>query len=126
VWERIYLFFFGGRKENRLQRFMEQNLENTLQTALSEYVKFRIEVTNPMVIWLPFAGHKRPPHITSQVTRLQFGVVSVSNCDHKIERVRKILSVVSSFNPGQSFHQPLLTSPNTELNVPLPHKNSKL
>jgi len=55
MWERIYLFFFGGRKENRLQRFMEQNLENTLQTALSEYVKFRIEVTNPMVILPQFA-----------------------------------------------------------------------
>jgi hypothetical protein len=60
---------------------MEQNLENMLQAALSDYVKFRIEVTNPMVIWLPFAGHKRPPHITSQVTRLQFGVMSVSSCD---------------------------------------------
>jgi hypothetical protein len=79
--ERIYLFFFGGRKGKRLQRFMEQNLENMLQAALSDYVKFRIEVTNPMVIWLPFAGHKRPPHITSQVTRLQFGVMSVSSCD---------------------------------------------
>jgi len=55
VWERIYLFFFGGRKGKRLQRFMEQNLENTLQTALSEYVKFRIEVTNPMVILPQFA-----------------------------------------------------------------------
>jgi hypothetical protein len=55
MWERIYLFFFGGRKENRLQRYMDQNLENTLHTALSEYVKFRIEVTNPMVILPQFA-----------------------------------------------------------------------
>jgi hypothetical protein len=55
MWERIYLFFFGGRKENRLQRFMEQNLENTLQTALSEYVKFRIEVSAQLGRYLEYS-----------------------------------------------------------------------
>jgi len=100
IWERTYNFFLSGRKGKQLQRTLEQGMENMLQVALRDYVKFKIEVRiyyliinnivvlidalqskNPTIILPPYAGHKGPPHIASQVMRLNVGSVSMSNND---------------------------------------------
>jgi hypothetical protein len=81
IWERTYNFFLSGRKGKQLQRTLEQGMENMLQVALRDYVKFKIESKNPTIILPPYAGHKGPPHIASQVMRLNVGSVSMSNND---------------------------------------------
>lgn len=50
IWERTYNFFLSGRKGKQLQRTLEQGMENMLQVALRDYVKFKIEVCTVAII----------------------------------------------------------------------------
>jgi hypothetical protein len=70
-WERLWNFFFGGQKGEKFAQYMQDNLGQMLEAALTNQVHFKFDCRRPTILLPPYASKFiGKPHLASKVLRI--------------------------------------------------------
>lgn len=80
LWERLWVFFFGGSKGEKFAQYMQENLGQMLEAALTEQVHFKFNLRQPTFLLPPYASKfVGKPHLASKVLRLHADNLTVKS-----------------------------------------------